>query len=146
MSVANSSQGALSPVFTVTKQIDFCYGHRLLDYVGKCQHPHGHNGRAEITLASEALDGRGMVVDFADIKAALKVWIDENLDHRMLLRHDDPLLTVLRDLGEPVFAMPTNPTAESIAKLIFDEALRQGLPVAEVRLWETPDSHATYRR
>lgn len=146
MSVTNSSQGALSHVFTVTKQIDFCYGHRLLDYVGKCQHPHGHNGRAEITLASEGLDDRGMVVDFADIKAALKVWIDENLDHRMLLRLDDPLLTVLRDMGEPVFAMPTNPTAENIAKLIFDEALRQGLPVAEVRLWETPDSHATYRR
>lgn len=132
-------------MYTVTKQIDFCYGHRLLDYVGKCQHPHGHNGRAEITLCSEHLDHRGMVVDFGDIKTALKAWIDQNLDHCMLLRHDDPLVPVLRDMGEPVFVMDQNPTAESIAAVIFEEARRKGLPVAEVRLWETPDSCATYR-
>lgn len=131
-------------MYRVTKQIDFCYGHRLLDYVGKCQHPHGHNGRAEITLAADVLDERGMVVDFGDIKAALKVWIDQNLDHRMILRHDDPLVGVLRGMGEPVFVMDQNPTAETIARAIFEEARRSGLPVAEIRLWETPDSYACF--
>ncbi len=131
-------------MYRVTKQIDFCYGHRLMDYVGKCQHPHGHNGRAEITIAAADLDPRGMVVDFGEIKAALKIWIDETLDHRMVLRHDDPLVTTLRGMGEPVFVMDGNPTAEGIARVIFDHARQKGLAVVEVRLWETPDSYASY--
>jgi 6-pyruvoyltetrahydropterin/6-carboxytetrahydropterin synthase len=84
-----------------------------------------------------------MVVDFADIKRALKTWIDDTLDHRMLLCKDDPVLPALR--GELVYVMDENPTAENIAKLIFDHARSEGLPVTEVRLWETPTSYATYR-
>jgi 6-pyruvoyltetrahydropterin/6-carboxytetrahydropterin synthase len=41
--------------------------------------------------------------------------------------------------------MAENPTAENIAKLIFNYARSQGLPVVEVRLWETPTSYASYR-
>ena len=54
-------------MFRVSKEIDFCYGHRLLRYEGKCRHLHGHNGRAVIVLEGESLDERGMLVDFADI-------------------------------------------------------------------------------
>ena len=50
--------------YRVAKEIAFCYGHRLLDYAGKCRHLHGHNGRAVITLESDRLDALGMVVDF----------------------------------------------------------------------------------
>jgi 6-pyruvoyltetrahydropterin/6-carboxytetrahydropterin synthase len=132
-------------MFKVTKHIDFCYGHRLLNYEGQCRHLHGHNGRVEIDLASDQLDARGMVVDFADIKRIIKTWIDETLDHRMLLREDDPILPALRARAELFYAMDENPTAENIAKLIFQHARAQGLPVVEVRLWETPTSFATYR-
>lgn len=132
-------------MFAVVKTIDFCYGHRLLDYVGKCAHPHGHNGRAEIEIATQELDRRGMVVDFGDIKAALKGWIDDSLDHKMLLRRDDPLVPLLATQGEPMFVMEANPTAENIARAIFERANEQGLPVAAVRLWETSDSYAEYR-
>ena len=48
-------------MFRVTRRIDFCYGHRLLNYDGKCKNLHGHNGRAEIVIAAEKLDDRGMV-------------------------------------------------------------------------------------
>jgi 6-pyruvoyltetrahydropterin/6-carboxytetrahydropterin synthase len=132
-------------MFKVTKHIDFCYGHRLLNYEGQCRHLHGHNGRVEISLEAEQLDARGMVVDFSDIKRIIKTWIDETLDHRMLLCKDDPVLPVLQQRGERVFVMNENPTAENIAKLIFQHARSQGLPVSEVRLWETPTSFATYR-
>jgi 6-pyruvoyltetrahydropterin/6-carboxytetrahydropterin synthase len=132
-------------MFSVTREITFCYGHRLLEYDGKCRHLHGHNGRAEITLAGDALDRRGMVVDFGDVKRVVGRWIDEQLDHRMLLRHDDPVLPTLRAQGEPLFVMDVNPTAENIAKLIFDYAAAQGLPVVEVKLWETESSYACYR-
>ncbi len=132
-------------MFKVTKHIDFCYGHRLLNYDGPCRHLHGHNGRVEVDIEADRLDARGMVFDFSEIKAAIKNWIDAHLDHRMLLRDDDPALPVLRQMGEPHFAMTENPTAENIARLIFEQARAQGLPVVEVRLWETPTAFATYR-
>jgi len=62
----------------------------------------------------------------------------------MLLCRDDPILPVLQAQGERVFVMATNPTAENIARLIFDQAAGQGLPVVEVVLWETPKCHAAY--
>ncbi|MEX0715975.1 MAG: 6-carboxytetrahydropterin synthase, partial [Planctomycetaceae bacterium] len=110
-----------------------------------CKSLHGHNGRAVIVMEGEELDARGMLVDFSDIKDALRTWIDDELDHRMILRDDDPALHTLRELGEPVFVIPDNPTAENIARLIFEHARAQGFPVVEVSLWETPRSFATYR-
>lgn len=131
--------------YRVTVQIHFCYGHRLMEYDGACAHPHGHNGLAEITLESEALDHRGMVMDFGDVKREIKDWIDDRIDHQMLVRSDDPLLAWLEDQGEPHLVLDDNPTAETIARLIFEHAITQGYPVVEVRLWETPTSYATYR-
>ena len=131
-------------MYAVTKRIEFCYGHRLLDYDGVCKHPHGHNAVAEIEVRAEALDGRDMVADFSDIKRLVKGWIDTELDHKMVLRRDDPLVTALAALGEPVYLLDSNPTVERIARLIFDAAASLGLPVSRVTVWETPTSWATY--
>ena len=38
----------------ITKKIDFCYGHRLLEHKGKCRNLHGHNGVLEIDIVSDA--------------------------------------------------------------------------------------------
>jgi 6-pyruvoyltetrahydropterin/6-carboxytetrahydropterin synthase len=131
-------------MYSVTKQIHFCYGHRLLDYDGICKHPHGHNAVAEIEIRADALDSRSMVVDFNDIKALVKGWIDRELDHKMILRQDDALVGALRGLGEPVYLLDSNPTVERIARLIFDVSREQQLPVMRVTVWETPTSWATY--
>jgi 6-pyruvoyltetrahydropterin/6-carboxytetrahydropterin synthase len=132
-------------MFLVSREIDFCYGHRLMNYQGKCRHLHGHNGRALISFQADALDQRGMVLDFGEIKGVISRWIDDNLDHRMILHRDDPAVAVLRQLGEPMYLLDVNPTAENIAKLIFEMAKAQGLPAVEVRLWETPKCFATYQ-
>jgi 6-pyruvoyltetrahydropterin/6-carboxytetrahydropterin synthase len=132
-------------MYHVVKELDFCYGHRLLNYEGKCAHPHGHNGKVEIEFGSEKLDERGMVLDFVDIKSEVKRFLDEELDHKMILRQDDVLTKMLREMGEPVFVMQENPTAENIARLIFQYAQSRGLPVTAVRLWETRSSYAEYR-
>lgn len=132
-------------MFLVTREIDFCYGHRLLNYEGKCRHLHGHNGKAVITLQSPELDGRGMVLDFGDIKRVVSAWIDENLDHRMILHRDDPAIPYLEQLGEPYYVLDTNPTAENIARHIFQYTRDSGFPIVEARLWETPRCFATYR-
>ena len=131
-------------MFRVTREIDFCYGHRLLNYDGKCRHLHGHNGRAVIVIESEKLDDRGMVLDFSDIKQVVSRWIDENLDHRMILHRHDPAVAALEQLGEPLFLVDFNPTAENIAKLIYDFTASQGFPIVETHLWETPRCFATY--
>ena len=131
-------------MFQVTREIDFCYGHRLLGYQGKCRHLHGHNGRVLITVEASKLDNQGMVLDFSEIKRTISRWIDAHLDHRMLLDRDDPIVPALEDVGEPVLLMNVNPTAENIAQLICQVATDLGYPVVEVRLWETPRCFATY--
>lgn len=131
-------------MYQVTKIIHFCYGHRLLNYEGMCQHPHGHNGRVEILLESDKLDNRGMVVDFSDISRIVKKWIDDTLDHRMLLKTEDPMIAFLKQNNEPFFTLQENPTAENIAKLIFEYARSQKFPVKKVTLWETENSFAAY--
>ena len=132
-------------MFRVTKEIHFCYGHRLLNYAGKCRNLHGHNGKAVITLEAASLDALGMVVDFSEIKRVVGKWIDETLDHRMLLNEADPIIPELVRQGEPFVTLNVNPTAENIARLIFERIASQGLPVVEVTLWETEASFATYR-
>jgi 6-pyruvoyltetrahydropterin/6-carboxytetrahydropterin synthase len=116
-----------------------------MDYDGPCAHPHGHNAVAEIEMSNPSLDEVGMVMDFGKVVDVLSAFIDKELDHQMLLREDDPLVEALRGAGELPFLMDHNPTAENIAKLIFDEAVSLDLPVVSVRLWETPDAYAEYR-
>jgi len=131
-------------MFRVTREIEFCYGHRLLNYDGKCKNLHGHNGRAIITLESETLDDRGMVIDFSDMKKVVSQWIDDNLDHRMILQEADPIVPILREMKEPMFLIDTNPTAENIARLIHEFAANHGFPIVQTELWETPNCFATY--
>ena len=64
-----------SDMYSVTKRIDFCYGHRLLEYDGICKHPHGHNAVAEVEVRAESLDAREMVCDFSEITRVIKGWI-----------------------------------------------------------------------
>ena len=129
---------------SVTKTIDFCYGHRLLNYEGQCKYLHGHNGKLEIDVESKSLDDKGMVIDFTVIKETVKTWIDSKMDHRMILSREDPLIPLLEEAGQPIYVMEDNPTAENIAKLVFNQVKSKGIDVKEIRLWETPTSYASY--
>lgn len=132
-------------MYRISKSVAFCYGHRLLNYQGKCRHLHGHNARAVITLESPQLDERGMVEDFSGVKTLVWEWLDREIDHTLLLHRDDPLLPLLQEAGERVHITHENPTAEVIARMIFEYVAGQGYPVVEVALWETDTSHASYR-
>ena len=89
---------------------------------------HGHSFRARITVDGQPDEDTGIVLHFDELEAAVADARDA-LDHRML--------NEIEGLE--------NPTAENIARVIFDAAKDAGLPVAEVRLWETPSSCAGYR-
>lgn len=131
-------------MFEIVKSVSFCYGHRLLNYVGPCANLHGHNARADIHLASDTLDERGMIMDFSDIKREVKTWIDNTLDHTLLLDKRDPVIPHLDHAKERYYLMDKNPTAENIAELIFNYVESLGYPIKAVTLWETETSYARY--
>lgn len=131
-------------MYTLTQKFTFCFGHRLLGHPGKCRRAHGHTATAEIVLHFDALQDNGMTLDFFEIKSRLGKWIDAELDHQMLLFEGDPLCAALEKQGEPFRKVPFHPTAENIAKAIFDAAYHMALPVHSVTLWESETSAATY--
>jgi len=87
-----------------------------------------------------------MVADFIDIKNTIGEWIETTLDHRTILEERDPLANVLREHGESVLMLPVEPTAENLAKLIYEQAEQFGLPVCSVSFWETKKCAAEYTR
>lgn len=129
----------------VKKTFHLAYGHRLLNYNGKCENLHGHNGVVEVTLLSAELNSERMVMDFTELGRKMKTWLDDNLDHKVILAKADPLAPVLAAQGQACYLTAENPTAEVLARLIYAEARGLGLPVEETGFWETPTSLATYR-
>ena len=137
---------------TVVRRIEFCAGHRLLGHEGKCAALHGHNYAAEFHVAADPpgeLDGVGRVVDFGEIKARLKGWIDREWDHGFLLwERDEAALAAVRSVDpHKVFALPANPTAEVLADYLLRtvcpvELAGLGVRCVRVELWETPNCRA----
>ena len=132
-------------MYTVTKELYFCYGHRLMNHGGKCRHLHGHSVKASITIEATQLNDDGMVCDFAEILDAAETYINQELDHNLLLHQDDPLIPALKAGGERFRALSEHPTAEVLAKEIYEAVKKSGLSIREVTLWETASSYATYR-
>ena len=132
-------------MYQVIRELHFCYGHRIVGHAGKCGNLHGHNARVQLVLQQKDLDSFGMVVDFAEIKEKVGAWIAAQLDHKMILAESDPLLPVLREHNVEVVSTPTPPTAENLARMLFDQAKRLDLPVVEVRFFEGPFSQAVWK-
>ncbi len=105
----------------------FAAAHRLPRYDGPCFRLHGHNYRFFVGLEGEVDPATGMVADFGVVKERVQEHVLSRVDHQNL-----------NDVLE-------NPTAENIARWIWEvlEPHLQGL--AEVRLYEIPDSCVTYR-
>jgi 6-pyruvoyltetrahydropterin/6-carboxytetrahydropterin synthase len=97
-----------------------------------------------VTLESNTLNEQGMVCDFSDIKAYVGKWVDDTLDHNMLLHKDDPILSALQQAGERVMVVDEHPTAEFLAKLIFEHVQKGGFPVTNISVWETDSASANY--
>lgn len=115
-------------MFRLQVKTHFDAAHRLSDYEGKCNREHGHRWDVEVCLEGRSLDHRNMLVDFGDVKSALKELLDECLDHYQL---NESLL-------EP------NPTAEFLAEWLFKNFsvyVKDWTTVRLVRtcIWESPD-------
>ena len=81
----------------VTKQFEWCMGHRVLNHKSKCKNLHGHHYRAEVTLSGDLVSregnsSEGMVIDFGDIKEVFMKHIHEILDHGFMVWEKDQSL------------------------------------------------------
>jgi 6-pyruvoyltetrahydropterin/6-carboxytetrahydropterin synthase len=121
-------------MYTIFKDFSFAAAHAIRGHTRGCQNLHGHNYRVRVHVQAADLDGLGMVMDFADLKAVVQE-ILAPFDHR-----------VLNEV--PPFD-ERNTTAELLAEYVFTEAVRR-LPgrvaVARVEVWENESSCAIYER
>ena len=123
-------------MFEVSVDQTFAAGHALRNYKGKCENVHGHNFKVRVIIEGERLDDTGMLVDFIDVKTAMRAVI-ERLDHQFL--------------NEIPPFIEKNPSAENIAEYFHGEmsAALKGAPVPirirEVTVWETDIQSATYK-
>jgi 6-pyruvoyltetrahydropterin/6-carboxytetrahydropterin synthase len=123
-------------MFQITVEETFAAGHYLRNYRGKCENPHGHNYRVRARLEGSELDQAGLLLDFKDLKQAIRPTM-ERFDHQMM-NDLEPFNTV-------------NPSAENIARYFFQQ-IKQHLArvtggrvtVKEVTIWETEATTATY--
>lgn len=135
-------------MYIVMVKIKYEYAHRLIYHQGNCRNIHGHSGEAQIELAGDNLNNNGFVIDFGEIKSFVKKWIKENWDHAYLANENDFLLPILRDAGMKVFSFTTEPSAEVMAKFLFEQVLTMNLQdrirVLKVTIKETCTGYASY--
>lgn len=132
-------------MYTITKEVYFCYGHRLMNHKGKCKNLHGHSVKAAISVSQKDLNEQGMVCDFSEVKECVQDYIEQHLDHNFLLHKDDPLVPLLKQQNERFMALDEHPTAEVLSKMIYQNLKQAGLNVDQVVLWETASANACYR-
>ncbi|QDV26238.1 6-pyruvoyl trahydropterin synthase family protein [Aureliella helgolandensis] len=134
---------------TIMRRIRFCAGHRLFGHGGKCEHFHGHNYVADFFVTGDEVDSVGRVIDFSDLKARTKGWIDEHWDHSFLVdQRDENAIQALEQVTPcRLFKMPYNPTAENMARYLLEEMCPKvldgtGARATSVRIWETDEAFA----
>lgn len=121
-------------MFELTINVNFEAAHYINNYSGKCSRLHGHNWKVEVNIYGTQLDELGMLIDFRDLKAAVnKIMI--KLDH-YCLNEIEPFCTI-------------NPTAENIAKYIYEQLKETqefdgNAKLRSVKVWESLNSAAAY--
>ena len=144
----------------VVKIIQWDMGHRVMNHRSICKGLHGHRYKAEISIKGDMVDvegvsEEGMVVDFADIKKIALSLIHEKLDHSfMVWDKDEEMIEFFKtSKGHKAVIVPFTPTAENVAKYIFDvlspkiiDSYGNGLHLSSVKIWETPSSCAVYSK
>ena len=123
-------------MFEVSVDDSFAAAHNLRNYKGKCENLHGHNYKVRVVLTGPRLDDTGLLYDFVHLKQVMRSVLGA-LDHKYL--------------NETKPFDELNPSAENIAKHIYDETARQmnttanGATLASVTVWESDLTAATYR-
>ncbi len=138
---------------TITRKGSFDAAHRVMNEKMKCFNIHGHTYLYELTFNCLKIKDIGYSIDFKEIKRVAMQWIDDAMDHAVILNpQDEKLLTTANALKSKMWIMSLNrtdycnPTVENIAKelwcaveqltKIFGQNL---LELQQIRLYETPN-------
>lgn len=141
----------------ITRKGNFDSGHRVMNEFMKCFNIHGHTYLYELTFSFQDMEEIGYAIDFKEIKRVFCQWIDDILDHGMILNPKDyTLISTTIELNSKLWLMSLNganeycnPSVENIAKEVFlamnilSDTLYQdsptGLRIYNVRIYETPN-------
>ena len=120
-------------MFELSIKTHFSAAHRLVGYAGPCANPHGHNWEVEVFVRGAALNELGMLMDFKDIKGAVRAVMNE-VDHC--------------DLNQLPAFVRENPTSENLARYLHEQLAKVlngvALKIHKVTVGETPGTTASY--
>jgi len=130
----------------IVKEFTFEAAHMLEGHDGDCANIHGHSYRLQVGLvgepSSEPGAKEGFVLDFKDLKTAVKEIFLDNWDHSFLAKGDEKILPALAASGTKLVRLGFRATAENMCWHILKLLYCEGLPVERVRLYETATSYA----
>lgn len=129
-------------MYTIRIRHNFETAHRLSEPGSpvKCMSIHGHSWWVTAIIEGPALGADGLLVEFGAFKSAWRRWLDDTLDHHLVLRQDDPMAPAIRgvDPNARLLLLPCNPTTEELAAWIWSRTAEILTTVAppgiEVRL------------
>lgn len=137
-------------MYILKTEASFDSAHFLYGYNGKCRNIHGHTWRISAEIYSENLvsDGqcRGMIVDFGDLKSALKTLAD-SFDHTLIYEKNSlkpETISALKAENFSIKEVDFRPTAENFAHHFFIKLNEAGFKVKRVYVYETPNNCAVY--
>lgn len=115
-------------MYSIKKDFVFSAAHHLMGLPEDhpCTTPHGHNYKVTVELRSLTLNPVGFVKDYRELDP-MKKFIDTTLDHK--------------DLNE---VLNINPTAELLAKYLYDQFHELFPQLYSVTVSETEKTSATY--
>ena len=141
----------------ISRKTSLDCGHRVMNERMKCFNIHGHTYLFELTFSFENMEEIGYAIDFKEIKRVFVEFLQDKLDHGMILNpHDLKLIQTTLDYKSKLWLMSLNgdseycnPSVENIAKEIFlaMEILADtlyhdaptGLKIHGVKIYETPN-------
>lgn len=121
-------------MYEITVDGGFCATHRLRLADGTLEPVHGHDWTIRVCLVVETLDASGFVADFERVREALS---------KITNRFEQT------DLNDHPWLEAKNPTAERVARVIFDllsQNVGFGAKIGSVRVGEAAGCAARYSR
>ena len=138
----------------ITRKGSFDSGHRVMNEKMKCFNIHGHTYLYELEFEFNEMEEIGYAIDFKEIKRVGCQWIDDILDHGMILNpQDTKLIETTKEYGSKLWLMSLNgkeeycnPSVENIAKeiflammVLFNPSVYPNLRIHRVIIYETPN-------
>lgn len=125
-------------MYRISKRFAFGASHAIFSLPDghKCRRLHGHNYVVVVVLQGEELDTYGFVRDYGELDK-FKNWLDVVFDHRHLNE-------VLKGEWADKHELQVSPTAELLARYMFDKWIDAWPDLHAIGIFETPSVEAWY--